>query len=40
MISPDDFLAIQKGARYALGLNALPDTTGEVVAQKAQDEVT
>ncbi|MGN6234317.1 MAG: type II toxin-antitoxin system PemK/MazF family toxin [Trinickia sp.] len=31
-VSPGDFLAIQRGARYALGLDALPESVPAVVA--------
>lgn len=35
MISPGDFLAIQRGARYALGLDALPEPVDDAVGQQA-----
>jgi hypothetical protein len=34
MTSPEDFQAIQRGTRYALGLDVLPEATSAVVAVK------
>jgi uncharacterized protein YifN (PemK superfamily) len=34
MTTPDDFRAIQRGTRYALGLDVLPEAVGAAVAQK------